>query len=83
MQLLRTLTPNVPNVELKSVMHQRLDVEALGGGDCGDVLIRQLPQDGGLASVVKPQHQDAGLRITETLPQDMCCLNQSRSTLEC
>ena len=35
------------------VVDQGLDVEALGGHDVGDVLLRQLLQDGRLAGVIQ------------------------------
>jgi len=44
-------------------VHQGLDVEALGGGDGGDVLLRQLLEYGGLTGVVKAKDEDASLAL--------------------
>ena len=48
-----SLPPNVPHVKLEPLALHTLDVEALGWGDCGDVLTCQAFQDRRLAGVVK------------------------------
>lgn len=59
------LTSYVPHIELEPIVHQRFDVETLCWRDGRDVLIRQLPQYRGLASIIKTQDQDSSLD-TET-----------------
>jgi hypothetical protein len=55
------LTSYVPHIELEPIMHQRFDVETLCWRYGRDVLIRQLPQYRGLASVIKTQDKDSSL----------------------
>ena len=43
--------------------YQSLDVEALGGHDCRDVLLRERLEDGGLTSIIKTEDQDTCLLL--------------------
>ena len=56
-------TSNVPHIELEAFVHERLNVESLGGHDVGDIFLRELLQDSGLAGIVKAEHEDACLVV--------------------
>ena len=47
------LPPDVPHVELEPLALDGLDVEALGGGDGGDVFTGEALQDGRLPSIIQ------------------------------
>jgi len=71
------LTSNIPHVQLETLVLQGLNVEALGWHNVMEVLIRKLLEDGGLACVVKAQHQNArlflgALQLLQQLEQTHC-----------
>ena len=47
------LAPDVPHIELEPLALDGLDVEALGGGDGGDVFTGEALQDGRLPSIIQ------------------------------
>ena len=61
-----TRTSNIPNIQLETVLNQALDVEPLCGHDVVDLLICELFQAAGFASIVKTKEKNANFRISTT-----------------
>mmetsp|Transcript_6983 Transcript_6983/g.17841 ORF Transcript_6983/g.17841 Transcript_6983/m.17841 type:complete len:283 (-) Transcript_6983:199-1047(-) len=59
------LPAQVPHLELDVLVRHRLHVEADGGDGAHHRAHLQTVQDGGLAGVVQPQHQDARLALAK------------------
>ena len=61
-------TANVPDVELETVMHERLDVKPLSRHNVINIFVRQLLKNSGFSSVIKAEHKDARLRVSSLQP---------------
>lgn len=61
--LLKLQTSNIPHIQFKAIVHQRLDVETLSRHNLRDILIRQLLKDGGLSGVIQTQNQKSSFLV--------------------
>lgn len=61
--IVQDLTSDIPHIQLETIVHEGLDIEALGRHNLGDILVGQLLEDGGLSGVVETQHQKTSLLV--------------------
>lgn len=67
-------TSDIPNIQLEAIVHERLNIETLGGHDLRNILVGKLLQNSGLSGVIQAQHKDTRFLVRLNQRERRCFL---------